>query len=105
MTWPDGLSPGLRPGGRRHLAAAEFDHVAVDEAHLGVSVHQVGGAAKSARRQPVVRGDQHAVVTVGPIEEAFVERGDVAPVDGMDDHLHPVVSRRQLLRNLRAVVL
>ena len=105
MTWPDGLSPRLRPGGRQLLAAAEFHHVAVDEAHLGVSIHDVSGPAQGARRQPVVRGDQHAVVSVRPVEQAFVERGDVAPVDGMDDHLDPVVSRRQLMRDLRAVVL
>src|SRR5580658_3484594 len=78
-----------RPG--QLVADVELDDVSVNEANLRARIHEVSGPAQRPRGELVVRGDQDAVVSVRPVEQAFVERGDVASVDGMDDHVDPVV--------------
>jgi len=69
-----------------------------------VGVQERGGPGQGARDEPVVGGEQGHVVAVGPLEEAFVVRGDVALVGLVDVDLDPRIGGGQLAGDVRRVV-
>ena len=89
---PDRPARHLGPGRGQRLPMLEVQRVTVDETDLWVGVEQVGGAAQRSGGQPVVRGYQDGVVTVGPLEQALVVGGDVPFVAGVGGHLHARVA-------------
>ncbi len=94
----------LGPGRGQRCAVLEVDRVAVDEADLRVGVQQPDRPGQRAGGEPVVGREQHGVVAVGPLQQAFVVGGDVPLVDRMDPDLDPGIAGGQLQRGLGRVV-
>src|SRR5689334_6737675 len=82
----------------------EMQRVTVSETDARVSFKQVSGAPQGTGCEPVVRRKQDGVVTVRPVEQAFVVRRDVPFIDGVNRNLDSRVARRDLACDLRAVI-
>ena len=100
----DRPTPHSRPGRRQLSAVCDPQGVPVDEPGARVRVQQALRAPQGARGQPIVCRQQRAVVAVGPLEQTLVEGGDVPPVGGVDEDLHPRIAGCDLPGHLGAVI-
>jgi hypothetical protein len=69
-----------------------------------MGVEQRGRPGQRARGQPVVRGQQHRVVAVRPLQQTLVVGGDVPAVDRVHQDLDPRILRGELPGPVRGVV-
>ena len=101
---PDRPAAHRGPGLRVRCAVGHPQGAAVHEPDLGTGVQQVPCTAQRTRREPVVGRHQHAVVTVGPLEQTLVVGGDVPAVDRVDDRLDTRVAGGDRPGHVRAVI-
>src|SRR5262249_13522767 len=101
---PHRPTPHPRPRRREWRAVADPHGTSIHESGAGVGVQEIPGAPQGSRGEPVVCRHQSAIVTVSPIDQAFIEGRDIALVGLVDDYLYTGVASRDLPGHLGAVI-
>ena len=101
---PDRPAAHSRPGRRQWRAVRDPQCMSINESDAGVGVQQIPGAPQGSGSEPIICRHQSAIVTIGPLEQALVERRDVPFIDRVDGHLHARVASRDLPSHISAVI-